>query len=368
MKRLKFRRLRSRMNTLIRWIALCWRERAFILKLCGVGVLIALVIIFSLPSEYDAFIYTVPESTARTIVLGAEESDEFTAGTNATGERVRDAVLPSRYPLVISSVPFLVSLLDIPVMPVLDPEIGRITLYEYMTEHQRCPWWSKLFALPGKAIGSIYALFDSSKAEAVGDETVDAFRLTRKETETVKALDRRIRVGVDRERRTITLLVRMQDPLVAATVVDSVSARIQSYVTEYRNRKEFDTYAYVEELNRQAEENYRRAQEAYARFADRNQDLVRLSAQQELSRLRTEMNLAYREYVRTSKQLQVAKTRVVKERPVYTIIEPAKVPSKPAAPRKKRILAGIVFLSGVMGCGWVLLKNKYKSVSLRKFV
>lgn len=351
MKRLTIRKPIFRLNKWILLGVLCWNERKTILKLCAIGFMLGLLVIFSIPTEYDAFIFCTPESLSRTIVIGGDESEDFSDGMDATGVRVRDAVIPSRYELVVGSFPFLCSLFNTQVRPILRPEIGTVDLLEYMSDHQNISLWNGIFSSPIR-------LFNSSnpfnrKTANKGKELQRPFLLTAHEEKIAKAIKKRIKIKIDQQRRTITLIVRMQDPLVAAQVANQVSERLQAYVTDYRNQKEFDTYTYVEELNRQAKNNYQQAQEAYARFADRNQDLARLSAQQEQSRLRTEMNLVYREYVRTSRQLQVAKTRVVKERPVYTVIEPAKVPSKPAAPRKKRILAGIVFIFGLMGCGWV---------------
>lgn len=67
-----------------------------------------------------------------------------------------------------------------------------------------------------------------------------------------------------------------------------------------------------------------------------------------------EMNLAYNVYNQLAQQLQMSKAKVQEITPVYTVVQPATVPLKPAKPNKIMILIGFIFLAGVGSVGWIL--------------
>lgn len=78
------------------------------------------------------------------------------------------------------------------------------------------------------------------------------------------------------------------------------------------------------------------------------------SVRTEQERLQNEMSLAYGVYNQVAQQLQMAKAKVQEITPVYTVVQPATVPLKPAKPNKIMILIGFVFLAGVGSVGWIL--------------
>ena len=104
----------------------------------------------------------------------------------------------------------------------------------------------------------------------------------------------------------------------------------------------------------EAKASYEDAQKKYANFVDANQNIILLSYRAEQERLQNEMNLAYQVYTQVSQQLQMARAKVQEITPVYTVVQPATVPLKPAKPNKLMILIGFMFLAGVGSVGWIL--------------
>ncbi|MDL2213879.1 hypothetical protein LJC29_07935, partial [Bacteroides sp. OttesenSCG-928-N06] len=278
------------------WATL-WQSRQLLLKCCVMGLFLGLIIMLSLPAEYETSIFTVPESTAAEIAADADFSG-FTAANMPVGEgssiKMFDAIHPTRYPVVVGSVPFIASLFHLPIT--LSTTQDTITLYQYMTEHQRYPWWQYITFIPN--------LFN--KEDTTLHDSIDVFHLTEHQAKVAESISDRINIAVDKKRRTITIIVRMQDPLVAATVADSVSARLQDYVRKYRIQKENYNITYLEEVHEQAEKAYHQSQKVYAHFVDRNHDLATQSARKELTNLRIEKDLAYSHFVKTRRQLQAA--------------------------------------------------------------
>lgn len=335
-----------------------WDARRFILKVCGIGALIGLIVGFSMPKEYTSKILIAPESTTKSTSSSSMNALASMAGLNLGNSSGRDAIYPDLYPDIVSSTPFLVGLFDIPVHEQKDTTV--MTLAEYMRDHQKAPWWRTITSAPFRLIGWTLSLLKDKEEEGEGGEKkIDPFQLTREEAGIAGGIGSKIMVTVEKKTWVTTLSVTMQDPLIAATVADTVRARLQEYVTEYRTSKARMTLEYTEKLYLEAQKEYYDAQEKYAKYADANQSMVLLGARAEQEKLQNEMQLAYSAYTQMSQQLRVAKAKVDEITPVYTIIQPASVPLSPSKPSKAMILVGFVFLCGVGSTGWVLFVRDF---------
>lgn len=359
-----------------------WLHRRTMLRACGAGLLVGIVVVMSIPREYEVQVRAVPERRSYMVQNALSDADVEEV-TTAGSQQVTDALRPTLYPKIVRSVPFLLSMADVQVSPTIDGVKTQMPLSEYMREHHRRPWWGYVMALPRQAAGLLLSPFRSSEKdetdegpEAAGTDgrmqgdsiaTPDneqtnglpsAFRLTRRQMGTLALIARQISVDLDVKRGIIILEVRMQDADVAAAVADSMNLCLQKYVTTYRLRKERQNLQHVETIYEQAQADYYCTQEAYARYADANRNPSGQTGRAELVKLRTEVQLAYRNYVRQSAQLQVARMRAYRERPVYAVIEPARVPVSPAFPRRGLTLVAwtlVGALAGVVRCltrGW----------------
>ena len=328
-----------------------WAERRLVLKWCGVAVIVALIVGFSIPKEYTTTVMLAPEVEGGSRSLGGLSSLAGMAGINVNAGESSDALYPELYPDIVSSVGFTTELFPVSV----EDEEGELktTLYNYLKEEQRSPWWSAILSLPFKCIGWITSLFRDEEEENVG-QGIDPFRLTKDETGVVKMLNERISVSVDKKTSVITLSVTMQDPLISATMTDTVMQKLQNYITEYRTNKARHDLDFTQKLYDEAQKKYYVAQQAYADYVDMNQNISLRSVQTRQERLQNEMNLAYNLYNQTAQQLQLAKAKVQENTPAYTIVQAATVPLKASKPSKLMILVGFVFLAGVMSVGWVL--------------
>ena len=327
-----------------------WAERRLVLKWCGVAVVVALIVGFSIPKEYTTTVMLAPEVEGGSRSLGGLSALAGMAGINVDAGETSDALYPELYPDIVSSVGFTTELFPVSV----EDEEGELktTLYNYLKEEQRSPWWSAILSLPFKCIGWITSLFQDEE-ENVG-QGIDPFRLTKDETSVVKMLNERISVSVDKKTSVITLSVTMQDPLISATMTDTVMQKLQNYITEYRTNKARHDLDFTQKLYDEAQKKYYVAQQAYADYVDMNQNISLRSVQTRQERLQNEMNLAYNLYNQTAQQLQLAKAKVQENTPVYTIVQAATVPLKASKPSKLMLLVGFVFLAGVMSVGWVL--------------
>lgn len=320
-----------------------WAQKKKIVKWCVWGAVIGLVIAFSIPREYATSVKLAPEISDPKAAAGGLGALASIAGLSSGA----DAVYPQLYPDVVSSVPFITSLFNVEVETKEDGE--KFTVQQYMEDETSSPWWSVILGVPGKIIGLLKA-----DEEVEEGHKLNNFQLTKDEADLVEALSKRVTANVDQKTSVVTIDVKMQDPLVSAMLADTVVTRLQEYVTSYRTNKARQDLEYAEKLNKEAQQEYYRAQQRYADYLDRNQGLAFRSAQITRDRLENETTLAFNLYNQTAQQVQKAKAKVQETTPVYAVVTPATVPIKPAAPRKVLILAGFIFLAFVACAAWIL--------------
>jgi len=352
------------------WWAYVWQYRKLMGRLAALGVFVGLIVWLSIPNEYQTDIFTVAEP--RVVYV-----DQYGAVTtnSASADRIRDAILPSNYYKFMASPTFLLPLTHIPVT-LDDDEHTSMTLYDYMAEHQRYPWWqyviSGVFSIPRLMLAPFRGGDEDtlsarqSLRETLPMDNEGVVWLSRKDARVVKALKRRFDVSVDVDKQSVTLMVRMQDPLVSATVADSLLAHVQRYMTRYRREKEQKLLTENERLLRQAREDYYRAQDEYAHYADSHQDLATATARAERAKLSVRMQLAEREYRRADRLVQASRRRVAMERPVLTVIEGARVPRHPVSPSAPLTIGGWLLVAVGGGLGWLWLKRAHFVIRWRR--
>lgn len=329
-----------------------WDGRKFILKACGWAILVGLIVGFSIPKEYTANVTLAPESTSGgRSVSGGLSALAGMAGINIGASQTADALSPELYPDIVKSIPFSIEMFDVKVTDIKG-ELNT-TVYGYLKEHQKQPWWGYVTSAPFNVLGWIMKTIKGERKEIIKD-TIDPFKLTNEQNGIIAALGKRISVEVDNKTSVIKISVTMQDPLIAATLTNEVMEKLQEYITEYRTNKARKDLEYTQKLYEESMQSYHEAQQEYAAYMDRNQNVSLRSAQTQQDRLRNEMELAFNVYNQTAQQLQIAKAKVQEDTPVYTVVEAATVPLSATKPSKAMILIGFVFLAGVGSCGWIL--------------
>ena len=326
--------------------------RKTLYKAAGVGLILGIIIALSIPKQYTVTVTLSPEMGGDKTGGGLASLASSFLGTAASSNSP-DALNATLAPDIVASTPFILELFNTKVQT-LDGELDT-TLVAYLDE-QKSPWFSYIVKAPGMAIGAIKSLFSE---EADTTSVLNPFQLTEKEASKVESIKQAITADVDKKTAMTTLTVTLQDPKVTAIVADSVVAKLQQYIIDYRIKKAKEDCAYLEQLYKERQQEYYDAQSKYAHYFDSNRNIALQSVRAEQERLQNDMNLAYQVYSQVAQQLQVARAKIQEEKPVFAVVEPATVPLEPSGTSKKMILVGIVFLA-VCGTGvWKLFGFSY---------
>lgn len=331
---------------------LLWKNKKSYYKIMGVAAFVAIVIAFSIPKTYTCEVMLAPElSTTRSSssLSALAASFGMKLGTGALGN---EALFPTLYPDLMNSVDFKTSLF--PILVHREDSTRLMSYYDYMMYEQKKPWWTSVISGTLEALVDLIAVKDTTEMT----DHVDPFRLSKRQTNLVKRINDNIVCDVDQKTMVITITVRDQDPWIAATMADSVKARLQDFITNYRTNKSRIDLEQIRLQYQKAKHDYDRARQMYAEFADANQDLVLQAVRQKQTELENEMQIKYNSYSTLSLQLQGAEAKVLEDTPAFTTLQSATVPVQKSGPGRKKIFFVIFFLAFVYKSAKILQKEK----------
>ena len=313
-----------------------------------VAFVVAVIYALSLPNFYQCTVKLSPEMSAKTSSAGSLASLAKSFGVNLGSSNIgTEALFPTLYPELMNSVDFKTSLF--PVKVTREKDNQTFTYYDYLATEQKAPWWST-------AKSAFFSLFkkQSPKAE---DGKVDPFRLTKKQTAIVKAINKKVVCAVDKKTMVITINVTDQDPVICATMADTVKTRLQNFITEYRTSKVRVDLEHYRKIAAETKARYDRARRLYADFADANQDVILESVRQRRTELENEMQLQYNAYTQVAAQLLNAEAKVQEETPAFTTLQSATVPVVKAGPKRAQLWFIFLFLAFLCTTVYILYKE-----------
>jgi capsule polysaccharide export protein KpsE/RkpR len=228
-----------------------------------------------------------------------------------------------------------------------------MTYYDYMAKEQKSPWWGAVLSAPFKLLGAILG----AEKDTIDQHKVNTFELTKEQTIIAQAINKKVVCDVDKKTMVITINVTDQDPLIAATMADSVQRRLQKFITDYRTKKAKVDLAFTRKIYDEAKARYVKARQLYASFSDANQDIVLESVRSKQTDLENDMQLQFNAYSALAQQLQAAEAKVQQETPAFTTLQSATVPVKKSGPKRAQMVLIFLFLAFLGTTVWILHKE-----------
>lgn len=324
-----------------------------------VGSIIGIVIGFSTPRTYTSKAVLAPEIATRSS-LGGLSSLANLAGVNMNSMALTDAMHPDMYPEIIHSSNFYLELLDMPVEVHTKDSLVHTDLYTYMLEYYKKPWWGYVVGFPMIAAQGIKSLFSNKgmpdEEELADTSGVESLRLTRQQERVIKRLSKNITAIVQKKTYVLSLKVTMQDPVIAAQLVNTIIDKLRDFVVSYRTEKARENRDYYQKIYDETRADYLAAQRAYTYYLDTHQGLTSKSNMVYQQQLQNEAQLRYQMYSQTAQNLLNAEAKVQQEAPVLVIIQQGMAPHL-GKPSKVRLMILWFILGGLLGMMWVCLKK-----------
>ena len=258
------------------------------------------------------------------------------AGMDLSDAEGMDAVRPDLYPNILQSMPFVLYLLD---QPVVKTDGERTTVANLLV-----PAWS------------LTDWFRSARTEPKRPTKPMAgklVQLTKRQETLVEEISKRVSAKLDTRSGVITISAKMPDATVAATVAQLSMDYLTQYVTSYRTEKaRQDLQFYTQRLN-EARQRYQTAQYNVFHYNDQHKYYVVQAATMEKQRMEAELTIAQTVYTELSRQFEQAKLKVQERTPVFKVLEPASVPLTRVSP--KRLLMVLLYAAAGFVIGLLAL-------------
>ena len=323
-----------------------WDSKKKIILAGFIGAVIGIIAAFSIPPTYKSSVSFAPE-TEQSVGSGVSS---IASMMGVSLDNNIDAISADMFPDVIYSTPFIFELFSLQI----ETKDGLKTdLLDYLKFHQKKPWWNKVLMAPFDFLGWLRTI-GKEKPTELSTAELNVKNLPKIEREIIKFFPRMVTIEMSKKTGKTDISIIMQDPQVAAAVLEAIVENLKEYMNNYRTSKDRQDVENLEMICEQRKQEYYDAQYRYASFADSNKGLVLYKAQAEQLKLQQEMQLAYQVYSQVATQLEGARIKEQQAKPVFVIIEPVAVPVQKDAPSKAKLLIAFTFLGGLFYSLWIL--------------
>lgn len=353
---LNSRSLQDGQIDLIELIKVFWAKKSFIAKVTGIFAIIGLIIAFTSPKEYKTSSILIAEIASEDGKLGGQLGGLASlAGVDLGGlSSGNQGINPALYQSISRSTPFFMELME---QKYYFQEVGdTISIYDYYIQHHKSSLINKVFGLPGIIMSYIKRVFISQKIQKIHNDN-DAFILALDEHQTriIADLTERIYVEMDWELRVLTVQAEMQDPVVAAKTALFTQQYITQHVIDYATSKSIQQLASIERQYQIRKEEFQQVQYELANLQDRNQNVVTSRAKSEEERLQSEYNLAFNIFNQIAQQRESVKMQIQKDTPIFTVLEPVKIPIEKSKPNTKLTMVVFLFTGIIFAVSYLLI-------------
>ena len=333
---------------------LLWGRKKLFLKVWIVTFILSCIWILPQPRFYNCEVKLAPEMSGEDV--GGLSSIASSFGFNIGGVGGQDAIYPELYPDLFESPEFIVGLFGIQV----STKKGDLTTtyFDYIKNHQKQNLLTKPYYKARKAVKEYFEEEDNVPSGS-GTDDINPFLMSRKDFKLMKAVMENIGCSVDKKTSVITISVTDQDPLICATLADSVKEHLQQFIIRYRTSKVIEDVSHYKEMRDSAEREYDQAMRAYSRYCDAHQNVILQSFQSERDKLEGELALKQNALTAMETQLQATKVKLQEKTPAFTTLKSATVPIKPAGPKRMLFVIGMLILASLVTAGYVLRKDSH---------
>jgi uncharacterized protein involved in exopolysaccharide biosynthesis len=321
-----------------------------------ISTVLGIFIAINIPNEYASQVQILPELSSKDGggSLSSLKSLAGLAGVDLGGMSATEAVRPDLYPNILQSTPFMMGVMN---MKVYSSKYKQtMVMSKFLEENQKKELATRIF---GESE-------DKDKDAFVIDPKtipIETIRLDKKQDLLIKELQKRVGATLDKKTGVISISAKMQDPVIAATIVRYAQDYLTNYVVNYRTEKTLKDIKFLGERVEEAKRRYDNALFSYSSYQDRNKALFLNIAKDEGKKLQYEVDLSYNLYSELVKQLEESKIKIHRETPIFKVLEPAQIPVKKSEPKRSVMVLGFAFLGLILSIMVVLARN-YKSLGI----
>lgn len=310
-------------------------HRKLFYKTLPIAFILSCAFILCIPRYYTTEAGLAPEMD-NSSAGGALSSIASSFGFDLGEMQTTDAINPLLYPDLMDDNGFVADLFKIKIKSA-DGDIDT-NYHDYLAFHQKYPWWTVL-------LNWFKSLLPKNDQQGGSADGYNPYYLSQKEEGYMNAARKAISISTDKKTGVITISVTAQDPYIAKTLADSITGRLQAFITNYRTNKARVDYEYYKQLAMESKQDYERLRQRYGAFVDGNVNIALQSVRLKAEEMESEMELKLNNYNTLNSQMLAAKAKIQERTPAFTILKGASVPVKPSGPKRMIFVGAMVFLA-----------------------
>lgn len=317
-----------------------WGNRKLFIKVWICTFVLSCIWILPQPRYYTSEVKLAPEMSGGE--MGSLSSIASSFGFALDGADRQDAIYPELYPELFKSPVFIVGLYGVKV----STKDGKVSTdyYTYMKKHQKKNPLTWPFLWVKSKIKSLFETKDTTLPGSAGSG-IDPFIMSSKDFNLMQKIINTINCSVDKRNSVVSISVQDQDPLVCATMADSIKSHLQDFIIRYRTSKAAEDLVHYQHMRNSAETEYNAAMRAYSDFCDTHIRIIRQSELNESDKLKADLILKQNTLAAMEAQLQSTKVKLQENTPAFTTLKSAIVPVKPAGPKRMIFVVTMLFIS-----------------------
>lgn len=315
-----------------------WKWFAIVLPIVFV---LSAVIILDEPRYYATDTTMAPELDNSLPQGGTLSSIAESFGFDLSNVQSTDAISPVLYPDLMDDNAFDFDIFNIQITTA-DGKL-HTTYFDYLKNHQQKSTLSEFGDWLRHQAMKLFKPHDV-KVEGASKE-FNPYIVDKMDDALLMKLRDNIAIDVDKKTGLINIAVEDQYPYVCKIMADSVRARLQDFIIEYRTSKTRRDVEYYQKLADDARATYEKTRHEYAQISDANFDLILETEKSKIEDLENTMQMQYNTYTAMCTQLDAARAKLRQYTPVYTMVKGAAVPVLPAGPKRMLFILAMLILA-----------------------
>ena len=355
---------------IMEYVKQLWNGRKTIIIWTGAFIVLGLIAALTMKRTYSVNTVMVPQLSSKSSSSSLSSLASlagFDLGSSGSGSELS----PLIYPQIVSSVPFRLELMNTPIH--YSKCDTAISMYDYsLSDYAKPGPIGKVFGaikkytigLPGTILGAIRGKKEPivlPGGEVVGESAPKPLVINEDEEKVLKALAQNVSLAVDKKEGYVTLNVIGSEPIQTAELAMVAQQLLQREITRFRVEKSQSELDYIQARYDEIKKETEAYQDQLARANDRAQNVATSRDDMDRVRIQNKYNISNSIYSELAKQLEQGKMQVKKDTPVFTVVQPVAVPTKPSNSRAKTLIIW-TFFGFILGCGWVIGKEFWPKI------
>jgi len=332
-----------------------WAGRKIIYYSIGLCIVVGLLIALLSPPKYKAGATLLPSPDSKSSNMGGLSALAGMAGVNIGSMLGQSAGISADvYPQILNSYPLIneliheaynfrgldksISLYDFMEGDTVESALDKVSKYTI-----KLPWTIKDLLIGKTAVDK--------------NESYGVIFLTEDELKAHKYIREVLNVSVDINTGLVSMTIEVEEPVLAAQLVNVAVELLQKYISEHKTDKLKLNLNFIQERYLERKLDFEKKQIEFLRYKDSHRGVVTERADFKFQQLKDEYELAELIYKELAQQFEQASIAVKEVSPAFTVIEPPKVPDEKSSHGKVYYLIVFTLLGVFIGICIIIGKS-----------